>query len=821
MSCTNQTNNALKEQRRIGLSQHPTLTGIDFVEVIHEPDLYLKVYFVDKTVNNSQIIPPNITLENIQLSKSNGTHTSLKVTAIEYPLTNDPGNRLVLRLSGAEKIEAEGLTSHLLILVNVPDIDPYFDRITFLLQANAPATFDCDIDIIADNVVSKSPEIDYLAKDYLSFRQLMFDRLSVLLPNWQGAHAADLETTLLESIAYMADYLSYYQDAVATEAYLGTARRRTSVRRHARLLDYTVHEGCNARVWVQVQASEALTLDKGTTLLTHVPKIPLVQINENSDQYQEMLAAGTEVFETLYKINLYPSHNKIHFYTWGADEFSLAKGATKATFVTANVMDKLSLQIGDVVVFEQDPDLNETKPNEGLGQDADPHLRHAVRLTKVVYTEDSLGGQFLATPTNGAVNIVEIEWHSQDALPFIFPITANINGRQLNHIGVARANIVLADHGQRIFQETLDPIQVPEKDDYRPLIKHSHLTFAEPFYAALAVNQSAVLSVQQIPHLAQSAIELYHEQARWQVKSDLLSSDHLAQDFVVEIENNRQAYIRFGDGVFAKRPTPGIEFSVNYRVGNGSSGNVGAESIRHVVTDSTGILAVRNPLPAQGGTEPEAIEQVKRYAPQVFRQQQRAVTEQDYADVAMQYSEVKRAAASLHWTGSWHTVFIAVDRRDGLPLDVNFKQDLVAFINQFQLLGHDVEIVAPRFVALDIVLPVLVEKGYLPNAVKQSLAEQFSYRELSNGQLGFFHPENYTFAGSVYLSQVISSAVTVPGVAWIDIDSPKIRFQRWNQSSTVALQEGRIDIGKLEIAELQNNPVAPERGLIEFLMEEA
>jgi hypothetical protein len=51
------------------------------------------------------------------------------------------------------------------------------------------------------------------------------------------------------------DYLSYYQDAIATEAYLGTARQRVSVRRHARLLDYAMHDGCNARVWVQVRVT--------------------------------------------------------------------------------------------------------------------------------------------------------------------------------------------------------------------------------------------------------------------------------------------------------------------------------------------------------------------------------------------------------------------------------------------------------------------------------------------------------------------------------------------------------------------------------------
>ena len=59
------------------------------------------------------------------------------------------------------------------------------------------------------------------------------------MPDWQERHVPDLGIALVEVLAYVGDYLSYYQDAVATEAYLDTARRRISVRRHARLVDYT------------------------------------------------------------------------------------------------------------------------------------------------------------------------------------------------------------------------------------------------------------------------------------------------------------------------------------------------------------------------------------------------------------------------------------------------------------------------------------------------------------------------------------------------------------------------------------------------------
>ena len=65
---------------------------------------------------------------------------------------------------------------------------------------------------------------------------------------------------------------------------------------------------------------------------------------------------------------------------------------------------------------------------------------------------------------------------------------------------------------------------------------------------------------------------------------------------------------------------------------------------------------MRNPLPAQGGIEPESIEEVRQKAPSAFRTQERAVTPEDYAEVAQRCGlDVQRAAATFRWTGSWRT----------------------------------------------------------------------------------------------------------------------------------------------------------------------
>jgi len=285
------------------------------------------------------------------------------------------------------------------------------------------------------------------------------------------------------------------------------------------------------------------------------------------------------------------------------------------------------------------------------------------------------------------------------------------------------------------------------------------------------------------------------------------------------MEDEGTACLRFGDGILGQRPRAGSKMKAVYRVGNGRAGNVGAEAIAHLVTTGDGIGKVRNPLPARGGTDEESIDQVRLLAPAAFRTQERAVTAEDYAAVAERHPEVQKAMATLRWTGSWHTMFITVDRKGGGRVDEAFETELHRFVNRFRLAGHDLEIEPPLFVPLEIIMTVCVEPEYFRDRVKQALLEIFSRADLPGGERGFFHPDNFTFGQPVYLSRVISAAMEVPGVKWVDLSGTANRFRRWGKLSAGEVEEGLIRMGRLEIAMLDNNPSAPENGKIEFFME--
>jgi hypothetical protein len=145
----------------------------------------------------------------------------------------------------------------------------------------------------------------------------------------------DLGVTLVELLAYVGDQLSYYQDAVATEAYLESARQRISVRRHARLVDYRLHEGCNARAWLFVGVSSDPPPLKASQLafITAISDEPDTKGRVLSlEQLENVPRSACEWFEPLVArstAEARAAHGRITFYTWGRRECCLPKGATR------------------------------------------------------------------------------------------------------------------------------------------------------------------------------------------------------------------------------------------------------------------------------------------------------------------------------------------------------------------------------------------------------------------------------------------------------------------------------------------------------------
>jgi Baseplate J-like protein len=809
-----------KPQRRAivlaGSKGNPVVNGIDYLEVSAD-QLTLSVNFLFPLPGQAGGFPasPALTSDNIVIQggvRITGIRVKGPVTANGKVLTvnvNAPGDFSTYTLN---------LVTNATNSAPPAGFDPQLSSVSFSFKVACPSDFDCQQTSVCPPPTLPSAQIDYLAKDYSSFRQLILDRLALIMPQWQETHSADIGVALVELLAYAGDQLSYYQDAVATEAYLGTARERISVRRHARLLDYYMHDGCNARAWIFFQlapAASPLTIAKRTQLVTQssAPAGLLPQA-----QLKNAVSQVSQVFETLFDVTTHPELNELDFYTWSDGQCCLPQGATEATLIDNGA--GAFLQAGDLLLFEE-----VIGPATGAAADADPSHRQVVRLIQVTLGTDPLNN----------TKVVEIEWSAADALAFPLCLSTVVSDQtgtiSVINVSVARGNIGLADHGLAQPAFGAPPEQLPDLPPagqlYRPQLQNPNLTFSVAYDESKARTnplQPAAGVLIQDPRQALPVITLAQNGSKWTPVRDLLSSARNALNFVVETQNDGSAIVRFGDGILGAPPVGGL--TAAYRTGNGAAGNVGAGAIVNAVTTPaaplTGVVAVRNPLPAQGGVDGETLDEVRNFAPWAFRTQERAVTAADYAAVAQLHPEVIKAQATLRWTGSWYTMFVTVERANGLPVDDAFRTEISNFLEQYRLAGYDVEIEAPIFVPLDIAFTVCVAPGYFRSSVESALLDAFSNRVLPNGQAGFFYPNNFTFGQPVYLSQVVATAMKVPGVNWVDTNdvppSPN-HFQRWGQASQGETAAGRISMARLEIARLDNDPSEPENGKIQFFME--
>ncbi len=224
------------------------------------------------------------------------------------------------------------------------------------------------------------------------------------------------------------------------------------------------------------------------------------------------------------------------------------------------------------------------------------------------------------------------------------------------------------------------------------------------------------------------------------------------------------------------------------------------------------VTGVTNPLAAWGGTDPETVDHVRQCAPVAFQTQQRAVTAADYQAFASVYPGVQRASATLRWTGSWHTVFITIERDQQAALDPAFIAGLEAYLDGYRMAGVDLEVQDGTQVPLLIQMSVCVSAGYVATDVEQALLDVFNARLAPDGAPGLFSPDRLDLGQPFYLSPLIAAAQAIDGVTSVRV----LTFERQDQPGSAGLLAGVLVPQPLEFFVLDNDPSYPERGRFEL-----
>jgi len=849
-------------RRRADVRAHPDplVNGIDFLEVDPADHSLLHLHFLKP-------VPPADPGDPVDVDDAYGLRADpgririsggLRVVGLAVDeVTRQPDGTLLVDL------DQRGDFSRYVLEIDAPELDPFLRRIEIDFAAPCPVEFDCRRPPVCPPKDVVEPLLDYQAKDYASFRRLMLDLLPELNPTWTERNPADLGIAVVELLAYVGDHLSYLQDAVANEAFLDTVRHRISARRHARLIDYRMHDGRNAWTWVHLLVTAPGTLDRGTAVLTRVyealrgqlapPGAVLDRALVDADTLEtDPALVSTVVYETAHDASFHPGNNEIFVHTWANDECCLAPGTRELFLYHVNQAtgqaSRPPLGDGDDLLLEE-----VRGPLTGHPADADAEHRQVMRIDGApeetadpIYRDqlsaDAEGRRVLLEHNTGGdppLPLLRVRLRRRDALAFPACLSARPPGRDLlRHVTVARGNLVLADHGLT----TEDALALGDLPLGRPIEPGSKFRLAltrgpltqqcEPATVVYDGGTATLLTDRRELDCsaaeAQPAVALLATSPTgddlWTPVPDLLDSPPTAEHLVAEVDDDGRATLRFGDGQYGRELAGATALRAVYRIGNGRAGNVGSEALQHVAVVG-GLLpfvaAVRNPLAGRGGVDAETIEEVRRFAPQAFwAKQLRAVTEDDYRILAERLPEVASAVATFRWTGSWLTVFVGVDPVDPADL-IQQGQGLArlsdplaakvrAALTKLRIAGFDLEVRPPRFVALEIDLDLCVCREHFRSEVARVVAEELSNRVLPDRRRGFFHPDRFGFGDDVYLSRLYAAIEDVEGV-----DSVVVRrFRRFGERDRGELQQGVLPIGPWEIARLDNDASFQENGVL-------
>ena len=759
--------------------------------------------------------------------------------------------------------------------------DPFYSsyRLRFRLACEDP--FDCRRPTEqAPPPPEEDVAIDYLAKDYASFRQALLDFLAARFPVWTERSEADVGIALLELLAATGDSLSYLQDAVANEAFVRTARQRRSVQNHLGLLGYELDEGASAHAWLQFRVAQQHLLPAGFAVSTVSPA-----------------REGAVVFETAAPRALFPEQNELLLYDWGNPECCLPRTATSAT-LRGSVTSLLAgdhLVLADRASGVRDVVRLVAAPHE---VPADPaSASEAPPLTVVRWSPRTpLRHDYCAATTAVGGNVV-LATHGRT----VSEEHAVERGRQVAeaeeafvapHTGPAGTTFFVSALGFAPGEPVELTIRAPDetfsrrtlaagaagaiRDEPVPIPATApagawSVTFAgadpahRPFARWIVGDEASARRVRgprlrvglgegplahvdtwvedlERPLGARTDGELAYARRstpqvgiavdgrRWRLLPTLLESGPADEVFRVETDNDGYATLVFGRGgdddpgetAFGRRPPAESTILATYRVGGGTAGNVGRDTVTRPDPDKIDpawFLAVTNPLAAEGGRDPESSERARLVGLPSVHERIVAVTPDDYEEAARDFVDelgrrlVSRSGADFRWTGSWLTVALAVDPAGTDRLGPELARSLLAYLDRRRLAGYDVQLRPPLYVPLELRLRLCVARGFAPWEVERAVRLALTGTAPAGARPGFFDPDNFSFGQPLAVSRLFEAVMAVPGVESATVERLAPLHDPDPAATTEnARREGFLPAGSDQILQLADDPNFPERG---------
>jgi hypothetical protein len=259
-----------------------------------------------------------------------------------------------------------------------------------------------------------------------------------------------------------------------------------------------------------------------------------------------------------------------------------------------------------------------------------------------------------------------------------------------------------------------------------------------------------------------STLRVLVDRVLWNDVPSLYEQAPTAQVHTTRIADDGTVTVGFGDGVTGARTFSGrANIVATYRHGTGVAGRVRGDSLTTLLDRPIGLRSVTNPRPADGGADPETLDEARENAPSTVRTFGRAVSLVDFEDLVTAPGEVAKAKATWVWTGETRAVHLTVAGQGAATFSPDALSRIHASLNAQRDPNHmlfiDNFVRVPLMIAATLHVSATRVAADVERAARTAIVEALSFDHLRFGQ-------------AVHLSDLYRVLQEVPGVVWAKID---------------------------------------------------
>lgn len=596
--------------------------------------------------------------------------------------------------------------------------------------------------------------VDYTSRDYYALREALVKRVQDRIDTWQGNDPADFGVALVEAFAYMGDLVNYYIDRIANESYILTATQRQNLLNLASQFGYIPSGYTSATVDVTLTNSGGYRGQVGGSILSS-GSAQIVVPNNNPFTIGDVISVyglARSEYNGMFTVTAAAVVSGQNTVSYVPANYTIASPGVVAsggylTFTTSVPHTLKKDQIVSVTgtnvtafnatwtIFDVPSDTTFRVQTATTGTwTSGGNVKYANISTNgdVVGFIHEVGGTTVPAGTQLAADVINNGTVQQT----IFTTLAD------SFVPYRETSVVIAEQGINV--DTL-PENAADNDSIAGELLGS--SSGEP-------DQTFVLKETV---LDSRTVQVYVERGNlfeeWTAVPHIEDFGPNASVYSVYLDADDNVFIKFGDGVSGYIPTLNARIKARYIAGGGPGGNIPAGSISSIfaVPGSTeestimSTISVTNLTAASGGSFPESSDSIRHNAPRALRALNRAVTLEDFENLALSVPQVGKAKAiatsptSIGLYIAPERDLLSIDTTPGITLstgaattDLVLLQSLVSdFMSDKLQIGATLSMLTPVYT------PVLVNVAFtkypqyssssISASIKTTIVNSFSY----------------------------------------------------------------------------------------------